>query len=181
MSVSRFMLLLGRGGRYDGEGLVPEALLTLYDDKAVWRYDSFWAPSNSYVWASADEHLFDDALLMANLYYLGGGAENLYESAAKFFKKDIYQGDPINTGRHINKKNLRLLYETNRKVLGKQNVKIVAVFLGSLAIHMGGVEVEGLKERFIQIAEAYCLPDVEICEPTYGVFCHMRFPEPVTY
>jgi len=181
MSRSRFMILLGTGTAYDGEGLAPDALLSFYDDKGVWVFQRIGStsPIPGHVrWATTPDNLFEDALLMTTVYLLATvlpdnrPISELLEVARKSFKLDVYapEGEIIDTGNqeHIAAKALQELHRMNRKALSETNVKIVAIRLAPVIMHIGGTQInDSFIRRFTETVESYGIKNVELCQSTY--------------
>lgn len=98
---SHFMILIGVGHPYGGEGFVAHAIMELFLD--VWQLRIVGESGAPYegklCWHSSRENLFDDALLIIGLYVRGimakRGSEidhndELIKLAKKSFKKDIF-------------------------------------------------------------------------------------------
>jgi len=161
MSTSRFLLLIGQGDRYGGEGLheVSQAL-TFYDDKCVWVLRNFMDSDNRIdPYRSDKEHIFDDAFLLMT---------------ANVLVKHIYHDDKLNEfaasvkNALENELPLENYYEENRKLMREYSPKIVAVSLACNSMQIGGVQSSGLNDEFLKTVEDYGLKDVELCESVFS-------------
>jgi len=68
MSQSRFIILVGRGNHFHGEGFHPDRLLAYFGDKGVWV---LWDEGGvRHRFLTKGEFIIDDALLMISLFVL---------------------------------------------------------------------------------------------------------------
>lgn len=175
MSKTRLFMILGNSSPYNEEGIIPSAMLSLYDDKGAWVFQRISPHLNegeplTHCWYSSESSLFDDAFLMISLFF--NQSENIAKLAERLFNVDnLYEQreiDPENS-RIISRKDLNSLYEANKEELAKQYcLKIVVVMLGTKAQHPGfKVNVNTrLRKSLIRSIREYGIKNFEICEAT---------------
>jgi len=172
MSQSRFMVLAGRGNSFSGDGLHPDALFTLFDDKGVWLLEyplyagSYQEVPKYYYWFSHPDFIIEDLLLMISLYVIRD--EKIRSMASEFLKcEDIDQwgGSGMEKAMSID---LAWLYLCNMESLHGSGIKLVALFLGSTTFRLGGVDVgDETIQEFIQFVRELDLHNVEVLTPMF--------------
>lgn len=188
---STFMILVGTGRSSDGEALIPDAIITLYDERGVLSFELL--PYNHegkrlcFRWDSDEENFFDNAFLMTTNYLLCNvltddkfkkDITDFSDACRKYFKVDPFKEDSfIDTtdSNCIAPRNLRSLYKKNKKIVRDSGVKFVAVLLASRSSYDDGIvksqyDAEELIKDFHKKVKEYRLQNVEICTPTWARF-----------
>jgi len=170
MSVARFLILAGPGDRYHGDGMQPQALLSMYDDKAVWLMDDLRKGGRRRSFSSG-EFLFDDAMLTLALYafrWLWEQTPELPQAVQEVFGTvdlDALE-KKLTAARRPAKAKMKKLYEASRLAWRKQRiVRLAALELGSNVRRVGGLEVARMPRGFRQAMEDYGMLDWEIAMP----------------
>ena len=143
MSVARFLILAGPGDRYHGDGMQPQALLSMYDDKAVWLMDDLRKGGRRRSFSSG-EFLFDDAMLTLALYafrWLWEQTPELPQAVQEVFGTvdlDAIE-KKLTAARRPAQAKMKKLYEASRLAWRKQ--RIVRLYLhdhANQSNHRGG-------------------------------------------
>lgn len=177
MSESNFLVILGRGCHYAGDGIVPDKLLTFFDDKAVWllndvnyHFQKGKIDKKVRRFYSRRNNVMDDMMLLVSLYVLAEEAskceplQEVINLASEKFNKDILKEDTLDP------KDLQLedLYEMNKKVFKEFAVlKFLAISLSPAKLKIGGAINAGyLPGMFRKKMKDYEVNSYEICETT---------------
>jgi hypothetical protein len=167
MSESRFMLLIGRGNAYVGDGIHPDALLSFFDDKDVWVFSPLYniRDDNIRRRVQDDRHIVDDAFLMITAYVLAPWSreqsrwKRIGKEARNCFEKD----EPVPES----------LYEGNKTIYRDINLKIVALLLGTASLKIGGTPLSCVRDQFLRAVENdYPITNLEICASDESMFRH---------
>ena len=167
MSVARFLILAGPGDRYHGDGMQPQVLLSLYDDKAVWLMNDLRTGERRYS-DSNGEFLFDDAMLTLALYafrWLWEKTPELPQAVQEVFGTHDLDAveKKLTAARRPAKAKMKKLYDASRLAWQKQRiVRLAALELGSNVRRIGGLEVARMPRAFQQAMEDYGVLDWEI-------------------
>jgi len=170
--------MAGPGDRYHGDGMQPQVLLSMYDDKAVWLMDDL-RKGGKRCCHSSGEFLFDDAMLTLALYafrWLWEQTPELPQAVHKVFGTvdlDAIE-KKLTAARRPAKAKMKKLYEASRAAWRKQRiVRLAAVELGSNVRRIGGLEVARMPRGFHQTMEDYGVLDWEIAMPReFSAFSH---------
>ncbi len=178
MSVARFLILAGPGHRYHGDGMQPQVVLSMYDDKAVWVLSDLRTGGRRRYFSSG-EFLFDDAMLTLALYafrWLWEETPELPQAIQEVFGTvDLDAIEKrLTAARHPAKAKMKKLYEACRAAWRKQRiVRLAAVELGTCVRRIGGLEVAWMPRGFCQAMEDYGVLDWEIAMPReFSAFSH---------
>jgi hypothetical protein len=172
---SEFIILVGTGHPYGGEGIIIHDTISLHTDKGGWFCQ---AEEHGIYWRNSR---MDDAFLMISLYFIFPHMKNdgeskektafcqLRQKAEDSFHVSLFEHalDTQNS-KHISKQALQELYQENQNVLSLSNVKLVGLRLGARSI-MSDIE-DSVKEEFLETVGRYGLNNVEFCETVYGRF-----------
>lgn len=170
MSIARLFIVAGPGHPYHGDGMQPQVLLSLYDDKAVWVLNDFNMGGIRRVHSSGD-HLFDDAMLALALYafrWLWEATPELPQAVQEVFGTDDLDTieKKLTAGRPPAKAKMKKLYEASRLAWRKQRiVRLAAVQLASSVRRIGGLEVARMPKAFQCTMEDYGVLDWDIAAP----------------
>ncbi len=166
---SEFIILVGDGHPYGGEGMVVRDKLSLYMKKGGWIFNE---GDETRYWVNCS---LEDALLIISLFFVAPqvGEDDCFsplrKKAETLFKVPLSEhGIDTNDNKYIAKKDLQSLYDENKKVLSNSNVKIVGLRLGTSPLHGGAIEPT--KEEFVKTVKEYDLVNVEYCETVYGSY-----------
>lgn len=172
---SEFIILVGTGHPYGGEGIIIQDTLSLHTDKGGWFCQ---AGEHGIYWQNSS---MEDALLIISLYFIFPHVENdgdpeektsfsqLRQNAEDSFHVSLFEHalDTQNS-QHISKQALHGLYKENQSILSRSNVKLVGLRLGARSITL---DIEDhIKEEFLETVRKYNLKNVEFCETVYGRF-----------
>lgn len=172
--LSNFIILVGYGHHYGGEGMVIQAQLCFYMEKGGWFWTSPTTQESRYWFGESIE----DALLMISLFILAPNCRDdegldepdpfleLRRKAEELFEVPLSKRR-INTQSEgcIRAEALRELYGDNSHALADSNVKLVVLDLGEYSAR--DFEGRTLREQFIEVAYDYGLRNVEVCQSTY--------------
>ncbi len=166
---AEFIILVGTGHPYGGEGMIINDILSLHD------HDGWFFAANdcSSYWLNSS---MEDALLMISLYCIAPRAKGdspfarLRKKAEASFTVPL-SGHDIDTDNdmYISKEALQSLYDENKRLLSSSSVKLVGLRLRSNCLQ--GIAEDRLKKEFLATVMAYNLNNVEYCETVYGRFC----------
>ena len=164
---SEFIILVGDGHPYGGEGIIVRDKLSLHMKKGGWLFNEGDEPR---YWVNCS---LEDALLIISLFFVAPqvGEDDYFsplrKKAETLFKFPLSEhGIDTNDNKYISKKDLQSLYDENKKVLSNSNVKIVGLRLGASPFRSG--VVGPTKEEFIKTVNEYNLANVEYCETVFG-------------
>jgi hypothetical protein len=165
---SEFIILVGTGHHYGGEGLRVDSMLIHHMKKGGWFTNGF--QDNTY-WVNDS---FDDALLMISLFLVYPMIEKeskigqLMEKAEQLFKVDLLEnGLDTQDKKHISEDAIRELHEDNKVALSDADVKLVVLRLGAKSINQ---DFDDMKDQFFKAIDSYNLTNIEFCETTFGSF-----------
>jgi len=174
MSVSNFMILVGHGHPYGGEGMMPTAMLSFFDDKGIWvvhHLDGMFSKTMRR-WATTQKQVFDDAFLAVSLAIVGPQVPDIFQKlideANRIFNENVKSVDEdlidmSETG-GIPRAELDGLYELNRKVLFDTNVKLVGIQLRYDVLVIGPhTGPATLGEAFMEAVDSYGIQTAELC------------------
>ncbi len=170
---ARFILLVGTGHPYGGEGLSATDMLSLHGDKGGWYGQT---EDGCFYWRNSS---FEDALLMVSLFFVSRqisenidtehSFDQLRRQAEAFFQVSLFEtGLDTRNRHHIKKRDLETLYLANQKTLSCSNVKLVGVRLDPHSRVRHGKDQ--LAEEFLQVVDRYTMHNVELCTSIYGRF-----------
>lgn len=186
LSESIFLIILGKCDLSTGGGILPDRVLTLFEDKLIWLFNNL--DVNGYknnnnrqkrrIFTS-QSNIMDDALLTASLFIL---AENGIESSEslqelvkyskKYFDYDIYKNDTLNCLDGIPPKKLKHLYNLNKIALQDfPNLKFIAINLNTEKIKFGNsINSNKLTRLFLKTVKNYLITSFELCQTTSNFF-----------
>ncbi len=154
MSQSRFLILVGRGNAFHGEGFHPDRMLAYFGDKGVWV---LWDGKLVHRLITPGRFIIDDGLLMISLFILlpcvrDGDIltkEDIYKCVSveehnRINRQHIGNRRRIRSSitaeirRDIDEKELLELYEKNKRFISTfYDLKLLCVLLSSITFRFG--------------------------------------------
>lgn len=185
MNESKFIVLLGSGNHFHGEGLKPKSILSFIDTKDMWL---FWDLYDRVLLriCSSTKTLFDDAFLFLTLKHHDTrdgkndvGAKQVYDFFVNAFNVDFDEKKGKRKLDWINfpeifephPEKARELYDTNRHVFPSIGLKLVGVQLAEEVVVFGPgshTEPATVSELFLQAVDNYYITNAELCTQSWG-------------
>jgi len=168
MSQSRFLVLVGTGNAYTGNGLKPNWLFSFYDDKKVWNIISL-VDNQQYLFQTDSIFKIDDLFLLTSLIVLKNCFNESFNEH-KIFPFLKIKNNFIKKRKNILENDWLYLYNLNKNFISNTNVKFVCIFLDNSSICFGYKNLIPSKEELIKKFKEYQIKNYEICISIFSNF-----------